>query len=108
MVAAARELPTSGYALEVDGRLKTEFTTRDAANLARIAFVPKPVEVLRRPAKLDDEVARQVLRLDFASLFVPEPEEGGLVISHDGSGVRTAYEGSPIPGIGYLRVCCDH
>ncbi len=31
MVAAARELPTSGYALEVDGRLKTEFTTRDGA-----------------------------------------------------------------------------
>jgi hypothetical protein len=31
MVAAARELPTSGYALEVDGRLKAEFTTRDGA-----------------------------------------------------------------------------
>jgi hypothetical protein len=31
MVATTRELPTSGYALEVDGRLKTEFTTRDGA-----------------------------------------------------------------------------
>jgi hypothetical protein len=31
MIAAARELPTSGYALEVDGRLKAEFTTRDGA-----------------------------------------------------------------------------
>lgn len=31
MVAAARELPTSGYALEVDGRLKAEFMTRDGA-----------------------------------------------------------------------------
>jgi hypothetical protein len=31
MVATDRELPTSGYALEVDGRLKTEFTTRDGA-----------------------------------------------------------------------------
>ena len=31
MVAAARELPTSGYALEVDGRMKAEFTTRDGA-----------------------------------------------------------------------------
>jgi hypothetical protein len=31
MVAAARELPTSGYALEVDGRLKAEFATRDGA-----------------------------------------------------------------------------
>jgi len=25
MVAVTRELPTTGYALEVDGRLKTEF-----------------------------------------------------------------------------------
>ena len=31
MVAATHELPTSGYALEVDGRLKAEFTTRDGA-----------------------------------------------------------------------------
>jgi len=31
MIAAAREWPTSGYALEVDGRLKAEFTTRDGA-----------------------------------------------------------------------------
>ncbi|WOH63651.1 hypothetical protein [Bradyrhizobium sp. BWA-3-5] len=31
MNAAARKLPTSGYALEVDGRLKAEFTTRDGA-----------------------------------------------------------------------------
>ncbi|MGY3611226.1 MULTISPECIES: hypothetical protein [unclassified Bradyrhizobium] len=31
MVAAAPELPTSGYALEVDGRLKAEFLTRDGA-----------------------------------------------------------------------------
>ena len=31
MVAAARDLPASGYALEVDGQLKAEFTTRDGA-----------------------------------------------------------------------------
>jgi hypothetical protein len=31
MVAANRELPASGYALEVDGRLKAEFATRDGA-----------------------------------------------------------------------------
>ena len=31
MVAAARELPALGYALEVDGRLKAEFATRDGA-----------------------------------------------------------------------------
>ena len=31
MVAISRELPASGYALEVDGRLKAEFATRDGA-----------------------------------------------------------------------------
>lgn len=29
MVAATRKLPASGYALEVDGRLKAEFATRE-------------------------------------------------------------------------------
>jgi hypothetical protein len=31
MIAAASELPASGYALEVDGQLKAEFATRDGA-----------------------------------------------------------------------------
>ncbi len=31
MVIAARELPDQGYALEVDGRMKAEFATRDGA-----------------------------------------------------------------------------
>jgi hypothetical protein len=31
MVAAVRELPASGYALEIDGFLKTEFVTSDGA-----------------------------------------------------------------------------
>jgi hypothetical protein len=31
MVAATRELPASSYTLEVDGRFKAEFTTRNGA-----------------------------------------------------------------------------
>jgi hypothetical protein len=31
MVTAARELPASGFALEVDGRFKAEFATKDGA-----------------------------------------------------------------------------
>jgi hypothetical protein len=31
MVAVARELPNTGYALEVDGRLKTECETKEGA-----------------------------------------------------------------------------
>ena len=30
-MVVARDLPASGYALEVDGRLKAEFATRDGA-----------------------------------------------------------------------------
>lgn len=33
MIEAARELPTTGYALEVDGRMKTEFMTKDGARI---------------------------------------------------------------------------
>ena len=31
MVGTAHELPGSGYALEIDGRMKAEFATRDGA-----------------------------------------------------------------------------
>ncbi len=31
MVAVTYELPTTGYALEVDGRLKTQFETKEGA-----------------------------------------------------------------------------
>ncbi|GEC57950.1 hypothetical protein ABIF38_008537 [Bradyrhizobium japonicum] len=31
MVASTRRLPASGYVLEIDGQLKTEFATRDGA-----------------------------------------------------------------------------
>jgi hypothetical protein len=31
MVAVTRELPTTGYALEADGRLKTEFEAKEGA-----------------------------------------------------------------------------
>jgi hypothetical protein len=31
MVVATREMPASGYALEVDGRFKAEFATKDGA-----------------------------------------------------------------------------
>ena len=41
-------------------------------------------------AELDDQVAGEVLGLDLAALFPPEPEQGGLVIAHDDPGVRAA------------------
>ncbi|WP_439364219.1 hypothetical protein ACNJYD_30740 [Bradyrhizobium sp. DASA03005] len=35
MVAVTRDVPASGYALEVDGLLKAEFATRDGARAGR-------------------------------------------------------------------------
>ena len=57
-----------------------------------LRLVPAPVEVLGDDAELDDEVAGQVLRLDLAALFPPEPEQGGLVVAHDDPGVGAADE----------------
>src|SRR5258708_10637094 len=39
MVAVASELPTTGYALEVDGRLKTEFETKERAWTCDLAAI---------------------------------------------------------------------
>jgi hypothetical protein len=36
MVATAHKLRASGYALEVDGRLKAEFATRDGAEMGAV------------------------------------------------------------------------
>jgi hypothetical protein len=36
MVAVARDVPGSGYALEVDGRLKAEFATREGAKAGAV------------------------------------------------------------------------
>ena len=61
-------------------------------DLAGIALVPVPVEVLGHGAELDDQVVRQVLRLDLAALFPPQPEQGGFIVAHDDPGVRAADE----------------
>ena len=65
-------------------------------DLAGIALVPVPVEVLGHGAELDDQVVRQVLGLDLAALFPPEPEQGGFIVSHDDPGVRAADEGAAV------------
>ena len=36
MVPTGHDLPASGYALEVDGRLKAEFATRDGAEMGAV------------------------------------------------------------------------
>ena len=65
-------------------------------DLAGIAFVPVPVEVLGHGAELDDQVIREVLRLDLAALFPPKAEQGGFIVAHDDPGIRAADEAAPI------------
>ncbi len=43
--------------------------------LACVAFVPAAVEVLGHRAELDDQVVGEILRLDFAALLPPQPNE---------------------------------
>jgi hypothetical protein len=61
-------------------------------HLSGIGLIPPSVQFLSRDAKLYDEIAGQVLRLDLAPLLPPEAEEGGLVVAHDDPGVRTTNE----------------
>jgi hypothetical protein len=61
-------------------------------DVTSIRLVPAPVKLLGGQTKLDDEVARQVLRFDLPALFPPLPQEGGLVVPHDDPGVRAADE----------------
>ena len=63
---------------------------------AAVALVPMAVERLGGGAELHDQIAGEVLRLDLAALFPPEPDQGGLVPSHDDPGVGAADEGAAV------------
>jgi len=60
VIRATTELPTSGYALVVDGQMKTEFKTKDrAVNTAidlKSRFPMLQVEVYDAEAKQSDEI----------------------------------------------------
>ncbi len=43
-------------------------------DLPGLGLVPAPIELLGNDTELDDEVAGQVLRLDLAALFPPQPQ----------------------------------
>jgi hypothetical protein len=72
---------------------------------AGVALVPGSVEVLGGGAKLDNEVARQVLRLGLPTLLAPELDQGRFITAHDNAGVRAADERAPTqnPGISTMR-----
>src|SRR5262245_27485612 len=63
---------------------------------AGVALVPGAVELLGSPPELHDEIAREVLRLDLASLLAPYPDQGGFIAAHDDAGVGAANETAAI------------
>ena len=76
-VASTR--PSSVAAIQRSGGMPDlPLDVRD--DLTGIGLVPAPVELLGDQAELDDEVAGQVLWLDLAALFPPQPQQGGLVV----------------------------
>ena len=61
------------------------------------ALVPVPVQVLCGPAELDHQVFREILRLNLAPLFPPQPNEIGFILAHNDAGVRAANERAALP-----------
>src|SRR5262249_30866148 len=64
--------------------------------LAGVALEPVPIEVLGHPAELDDQVAGEILRFDFAPFLLPQAYKGGFVSAHDDAGVRATDEGPAV------------
>ena len=61
-------------------------------DLPSVLLEPVAVQLLGRAAKLDQEVAGQVLGRELAPLFLPEANERRLTLAHDDPGVGAAYE----------------
>jgi len=53
---------------------------------------PEAIEPFGDEPQLDHEVAGQVRRLGFAALFLPAPDQGGLVSAHNDARVRATDE----------------
>jgi hypothetical protein len=58
--------------------------------LAGVQLEPMAIELLGGDAELDDEVGREVLRLDLAAFLLPEPDKRGFIVAHDDSRVSAA------------------
>jgi len=72
--------------------------------LTGIGLIPAPVQVLGRNAKLNDQIAGEILRLHFAPLFSPEAEERGFIVPDNDPGVRPADEVASIRKFADLEV----
>jgi hypothetical protein len=72
----------------VNGMLDAALHVTDG--IPGIALIPAAVELLGHRAELDNEIICEVLRFDLAPLLAPQPQQGGLVVPHYDSGIRSA------------------
>jgi hypothetical protein len=61
-------------------------------DLAGIGLIPAAVQFFSHRAELDNEVAGQVLWLDFAALLSPKSDQSLLIIAHDDPCIGAANE----------------
>jgi hypothetical protein len=73
-----------------------------------LGLVPVAIKFFGGASELHNQIAGQVLRIDFAAFFPPQTLEGGLIIAHDDSGVRAAYKRLPVGGLGDSRKMLRH
>jgi hypothetical protein len=65
-------------------------------HLPGTGLIPAPVQIFSCDAKLDDEVAGQVLWFYLASFFPPQAYQCSLISAHDNSGIGAADKVSPL------------
>jgi DNA-binding XRE family transcriptional regulator len=80
---------------------------------ACIGLKPSAVEVFGHHPELNDEIPREILRLNFPALLLPEAKECSFIAAHDDSGVGAANKATPIQpaeGLGPRRTgeCISH
>ena len=75
---------------------------------AAVPLIPGDVEVFGCLAELDDEIARQVFRLDFAALLAPQVDERRLIVAHNNPRVRAADEALAVSLLPSLRRNLQH
>jgi hypothetical protein len=79
----------------VDGMLDVLLYILD--HVAAVALVPAPVEVFGNAAELNNQIVIEILRLDFAALLAPQPNEIGLITTHYDPGIGAADKGTAMP-----------
>jgi hypothetical protein len=69
--------------------------------LAGIGFIPAPIEIFGRNPELDNEIVREILRLDLAAFLLPEPQQSEFIVPHNNPSIRAADERAPVDNFGH-------